>query len=162
MKTTQPVATSVALGNAALGAELQIFPNTTNGLSTWIITALTFDFVTSAVAGNRQSVLSLQTGGAARVLRIPQNSNIPASTARRTSCYPGAVPGAGVGIDVTLPLPIPGIVLRPGWVLTTVTAALDAGDQYQNIVVSYVELYPTASEALSPPVGQLWTPGQSL
>lgn len=160
MKTTTPVATSLQLPDPAPGAEFAIFP--TAG-STWVLTGLTHDFTTSAAVANRTPVLSLENGSAQRLLRIPWNALIAASATRRTSYYPGAAPGAGVQNEVTLPLPIPGIIIRPGWVLRSRTGAIDVGDQYANICVSYVELYPASSEALAPGgTAQLVAAGQSV
>lgn len=95
----------------------------------------------SAAAANRLVSLVLSDGTDDYAI-APTTTAITATLAVPVSTFPGAQAGGAVTTALTAPSPSDGWMLLPGWSLRTVTAALDAGDQWSAIRLWVVE-YPT-------------------
>lgn len=93
----------------------------------------------SAAAGNRQVVLQADRGGNV-FFRQPASAVIAALGAVNIAAFAGAPRDGAIANTLTIPLPIAGLLLRPGDVLSVVTGALDAADQWSAIVVQAEEV----------------------
>lgn len=91
-----------------------------------IVYSLRFTFVTSAVAGNRNPAL-VADDGTNQFFRVNDNTARAASTTSEYCFYAGS---SSVSINQGFPLPDGGLRLREGDRIRTITAGLDAGDNY--------------------------------
>jgi hypothetical protein len=111
------------------GAELSITPQ---GLGAWQILNLLFTLATSAVVANRQVQLVLDDG-TTTVWRTVANVIQAASltTTYQASANVNTQPITGNFFQMQAPQE--GILLRRGWRLRTITAAIDVADQYSAV-----------------------------
>lgn len=108
------------------------------------IVAIRALFTAAAVAVTRLPALVL-SDGSDDYASVPANAGVTTGLATLFSTFPGAV-GAGVAAGPQLwSAPTDGWLLLPGWSLRTVTAAIDAGDQWSAIRIWLAE-YPTGPE----------------
>jgi len=122
--------------NPAPGAEISITPS---GMGYWRILSLLFTFTTSVVVAARRPSLAA-TDGTTRFWRSTAPASIAASLAGDWCAYAGSPPWDGAGSPTLLPFPDGGLILPPGYRLGTITAAIDAGDQYSAIAALIEEL----------------------
>jgi hypothetical protein len=132
------VAMPVLVPSPAAGSDWSL---TVPGTWWWRVLAISYVLATSAVVASRNLQLrytdadgnilaQLHGGGAA----------VPAATTMTASLWvggPSSTSNAGLSLS-----PLPDMVLRPGWKISTSTAGLDAGDQFSAIVVT-AEHYPS-------------------
>lgn len=120
----------------AAGAE---FTRTVPGEGAWYIQAIRFTFVTSAVVATRVVQISI-TDGQLEYARVLSTAGQGASTTGQYTFAPyvSAATQGAAGFSALLPFPV--LLLDPGSVLTTVTAAIDVGDQYSSIRMRVFEL----------------------
>lgn len=122
--------------NPAAGAEISITPS---GLGFWRILSLVFTLTTSAVVANRAPSLAA-SDGTSRYWRSGAVAVLAASLAGDWSAFPGST-AAGSANGVThLAFPEGGLLLPPGYRLTTVTAGIDVADQYSAVAALVEEL----------------------
>lgn len=137
----------VSVPQPAVGAEFSI-PNPGRGF--WIVHGIQYRLATSAVVANRISTVRA-TDGNTPYMTLQPGAVQAASLTFTYSGYDG-VPLSGSSFAVVnLGWPTNGIVLPIGNTLQSNTTALDAGDQYSNIVVLV--------EELSAGFGQQYVPG---
>ena len=91
------------------------------------IESIRFTLVTSAAVANRFPALKLVDSSGNEVWRCSDSGARVASGTYEYSFFPGA-PGSGLGVG--FPLPIEGLKMRKGDVLSTVTTGKDAADDY--------------------------------
>jgi hypothetical protein len=97
------------------------------------IQSISAQLVTSAVVANRQVQINLPSGAISGFI-APSPSVQPASTTFRYSFVPGLNSIALLANLVVVPLP-PNLVVNFSQTIRTNTTLIDAGDQWQNIVV---------------------------
>ena len=123
--------------NPAAGAN---FSQTVPAGVTWIVTAIDYQIVTSATVANRNAAIVITDPVGSEVAAIQVAANQVASTTWtyvHTPSWAGA--DVNVGARVTATLPDDGVPLQPGSTVKSAVAALQAGDQIQNIVITVVE-----------------------
>jgi hypothetical protein len=120
----------------AAGAEFS-FTNTRGNLLR--IDSIAFQLVTSAVVANRSVSLAC-TDGTNAWWRSPASGVQAASLTQRYAAFPGASPGTTGTIVQVVQLPDEGLHLHPGFVLSSLTGLIDAGDQYSAILFRAQEL----------------------
>jgi len=125
-----------AIPNPAAGAELAVRPD---GGRAWRILNMIFTFTASAVVANRNIQLNLSDGNT-RTWRGTTAVVQAAASVQEYEAYPNAISGVSVSGLALLALPIDGLWMPPGYVLTTTTALIDVGDQYSGIALDLVEL----------------------
>ena len=120
----------VPVVSPALGSDWTFAATSVAGLL-----AVTADLNTSAVVANRNPRLRITDGLGHTLLWV---SSSPAQTATQTVHYSWAVGGSAVSSgQVTSEVLPSGIVLPSGATVGTLTVALDAGDQWSNIVLTF-------------------------
>lgn len=120
---------TLKIGNPNAGADFVITPG---GQRWWRITSLVAVLTTSAVVATRQVTLRADTGGDVWWSQ-PAPSGQAATLGLTYSAFTGA-PRDGLFINTyTLPLPAAGLLLKPGDSLRSLTALIDAGDQWSAI-----------------------------
>ena len=120
----------VAVGNPAAGADWAF-----NVISTLTLVGVAALLTTSAVVANRTVQLTIADNGGHRVYSSPFSGNQAASNAERYSWGAGlALSGAGGSNSCPTPS---GLVVGAGWTIATFTGALDVGDQWSNIVLTF-------------------------
>ena len=127
--------------NVAAGAEILVVPTGLGGIRIW---SLCFTFTADAVVGNRTPTL-VASDGAAVFWRAAAPVVVAANGVVTYTAFQGAFPNTAANGLVTLSWPQDGLYLRQGDRLATVTAGLDPGDAYSNIV-AYVEEYPSGPD----------------
>jgi hypothetical protein len=103
------------------------------------VTSLVALLTTGIAAPARQVLLQASRGGNAW-FRQPAVAGIGASAAVFVSAFTGAPRDGSFINTLTIPLPVGGLLLRPGDTLAAVTASLDAADQWSTIVVEAEEI----------------------
>lgn len=125
---------SIVGTNPAAGLEIsEVVPANTR----WRLQSFRFQLVASVAAANRRPTLIIDDG-ANELWR--QNSNVN-QVASETSVYEAAAGASYTTIDArTYSLPLPsGLVLAEGFRIRTLTAAIDAGDDYAAPIYSVEE-----------------------
>lgn len=128
---------SITGTNPAAGAEVN---ETVPTNARWRLRSTLVSFVTSAVAGNRVPVLTINDGSA-DVVRAGLYTTIAAS---QTTIITWGSFGASYGPSATGVVTVfpSDVWLQGGWIVKTVTAGLDAGDNYaapQLLVEEWIE-----------------------
>ena len=123
------------------------FTTTVPGDQVWNVLAVRCTFTTSAVVGARQPAIQIGDG-VQQVLSATLGPSIAASIGVRISYVPGmANPTTNLVPDNAVPLP-PVLVLGPGFVISSLTGTIQAGDQYSGITV-WIEQQLSGVTALS-------------
>jgi hypothetical protein len=145
--TVYPLASAISLAegtpktytvtNPSAGSD---WSRTVPGEGAWLVNSIVWTFTASAVAGTRQIVLQY-TDGNATIFQTATANGVTAGTGPSRMCAAiGAStyvnPGANTGFIVALPA----IILDPGSVISTTTAALDVGDTFVSIRLRVMEL----------------------
>ena len=139
MPNNRPITRVVKPNTApAVGGEFSFTPNLGGG---WLFHSLTFLLVTSAVAATRVPTLTASNGSDRYLQLVGANGQI-ANTTNRYTAYPGASNGSQGGGIISFDFPSQGLWIPQGNTLASVTANIDAGDQY-SLVVAQVTEYPT-------------------
>jgi hypothetical protein len=140
----------------AAGAEFSV---TAPGQGTWRVVALSAVLTASAAVANRLPALTWNTSDG-MVASSPATAAVTAALSTRFSALAGAI-GAGVAAGPQLwATPTDGFVLLPGHSLASVTAGLDAADQWSAIRLLVVE-YPTGPNIrLTPDVASFLEPAR--
>lgn len=126
----------------AAGADIAI---TVPANKRWSLRAFGGRFVSSAVVANRNVFVEIDNGAGLILFIVGQVFTVPASTNTRFYTGPGCfydMPTAnpvgvnvGGGIGVAQPMKVfPQLDLVAGWRITTATLAIDAGDQWSQVV----------------------------
>lgn len=105
---------------------------TVPGDQIWRIESLVARLVTSAVVANRRAVLRADDQQDVWYAALA-TADQAASQTMRYGAFAGASPNGLAGVMGTIALPTSGLVLLPGYRLFTVTANLDAGDQWSQV-----------------------------
>lgn len=106
----------------------------------WRVLAWTTTLDTGGVVANREPELVFDDG-VTIFMRAPSGQSQTASTARNYSCYPYAARFTLVN-GITIPIPIPDVHLAGGFRVRTVTANLQAADNWaapQLLVEEWIE-----------------------
>lgn len=98
------------------------------------IIAVSARLVTSAVVANRQMRLDVNAPEG-RVLSVPMVANATATLTTELTWAEGITPPNTALYDGVLVAGFPDLIIPPGWSLSTVTAAIDVGDQYSNVFI---------------------------
>lgn len=116
----------VPAANPAAGAEIiEVVP----AGQLWHVHSVRAVLVTDATVANRQSILTLDDG-TNPFLELASQSNQAASTTVRYSWAQVYVAQYTSTQRSILPFPVGGIILQPGWRVTTSTPNLQANDNY--------------------------------
>lgn len=135
---------TVTPAQPAAGANLGIV---VPGEGAWIIRTVRFQLVTSAAVANRQVQLAV-SDGQQEYLRVATGAQQVASLTTVYTFGPGLGTVTGPGTAVaTASLPA-GLVLYPGFVLSTVVAAIDVADQISGVALRVVECPVTDDASL--------------
>lgn len=99
------------------------------------LVAVFAQLVTSAVVANRLPSLKIQDGAGRVAAQIPASS-VQAASLTETYVWAVGMPFAS-GQNVNL-VPLPGgVAVGNGWIISTVTTALQAADQWSNIFITF-------------------------
>lgn len=143
---TDPVRDKLLVPTPAPGADWSF---TNDHGEILLVRTVTYTLVTSAAVATR--IPGLISGYDV----ITWWGSAPAATqvgslTRRYSAWPGASPGADSPVAITMPLPDVGLVLQQGYTLSSSTAAIQAADQYQAIVLDVIRYVPVLPEHHEP------------
>lgn len=119
-----------ALGNPAAGADWA----SAQGATRQLISVFA-QLVTSATVANRLPALQVVDAAAHVVLKLPAAA-VQAAGATETYVWGVSLPFSSANNQNLTPLP-GGLVVANGWSIQTVTAALQAGDQWSAIVLAF-------------------------
>jgi len=122
----------------AAGAEFSITPNMA---AHWLIRSFSVSLTASAVAGDREISLAADNGTSVWWRAIVEDIQV-ANTTRSYSAFGGAVGSFATADVVTLGFPTDGLFLPQGHRLRSITATLDAGDQFSALTAFIIE-FPT-------------------
>lgn len=125
---------SVLTADPAAGAELT---HTVPAGKYWRLISCRYTLTTNAVAGTRASQLVIADDAGNTLIQLPSAGTQPISV---TYGYNWAAVGWAVGQQANqMLMGIPDLVLAPGYVIKTVTASKDAGDDYSAARLLVVE-----------------------
>lgn len=136
-KIERGVRRSFTIPNPAAGANWSV--NVPGGRMWRLVGGQAF-FQASAAVGSRNLGLNVQTAQTA--MQVSYNSTAIAAAGNGSAIYTPS--GAGVlaaSINTLLPVPFTPTWLEPGDTLRSITANLDAADQYSNITLWIEELW---------------------
>ena len=106
-----------------------------------LVRAVNFVLVTSAVAANRVVGLRVVADTRVRLRTAAGPSHVASLTIGYCAfCAAGSTVASVAGVSI--PWRDDGVLLRPGDVLASVTAAIDAGDQYSAIALDVMRYSP--------------------
>lgn len=145
--TLTPFYQVVAVTQPAAGQEWTIRGA---GQGLWRVLSLAFTLTTSAAVANRR-VRLVADDGTSQFYRSVAIGDQAASLAVTYSGWSGSDRGAVGAGSAHLAFPIGGLILRPGWRLSTLTDLIDVADQYSTIALLVIEYPDTRSGA--------WVPG---
>lgn len=150
VRNASPYAKIITVASPAVATEISI-PAPGQGL--WRVISLAFRLVTDANVANRAVQLFADDG-----TNVWWRASAAAVQAAGTTVDHGAFAGAATstltGTVATLALPSEGLWLEPGWRLRTITANIQAGDQY-SAIAALVEEFPNGPrEQWSPTVAR--------
>jgi len=111
------------------------------------VTAVRFQFTASAVVANRFIELQLKDTNGVIVTEVPAGQNIAASTAAQISLTPNC-PQLADGAAFGVPGYLPDLMIPAGWSWSTSTSAMDAGDQFDQIIL-LVQRFPNDAASIS-------------
>lgn len=136
-KAAVPFLQIVTVTNPVPGGE---FTLKAPGQGIWVVRSLSFILTTSAAVANRRVAL-LADDQTDTWFATVSTVDVAASLAVRFGAYPGAAATGLTAVQVTMPLPIPHLLLQPGHRLRTSTTLIDATDQY-SAIRAQVQEYP--------------------
>lgn len=111
------------------------------GNAAWRVVSLTARLVTDAVAANRRVTLRADRGGNVFFAQ-PSSADQILSQTVDYAAHTGATASGVVPGTLTLPLPVQGLLLRPGYRLTVTTTGIDPGDQW-SVIFALVDEIPS-------------------
>jgi len=120
----------ITVATPAAGAE---WTQTVPAGREWIVRAITWTFVASAVVASRLLFVIYNDGGATNI-RLPAGLVQTASQNVSYSFVPGSGTSLGAGLPIAIPAPAH-LRMGAGWNIGSLTAGIDAGDQYSNIAL---------------------------
>jgi hypothetical protein len=132
---TDPAVRTIQVAKPAAGAE---FTQTVPGQSTWALVAICAQLVTSGAAANRVPSLTF-TDGTNTVAQVPTGAALTATLTSRITWMADGASTSTTLLGTSLIVNTPKLILSPGWVISSNTAAIDTADQYQNIVLTVIE-----------------------
>ena len=97
------------------------------GATRWRVRAVYYQIFTSAVAANRVPSLTVRDQNGATVARVAASTTIPAATFSEIT-FAAGVGIAPFGSVSVITVPIPELILSPGWSVEIDTIAADGGD----------------------------------
>lgn len=136
-----PYLKAVQVATPAAGAEFVI---TGPGQGIWRVIALRAVLTTSATVATRIPGLTYGTSDGL-VGHTAGLGTVAASLAASWSGFAGSPNTAGAGVVHQWAVPTDGYLLLPGWTLSSLTAAIDATDQWSLVRALVVE-YPTGPD----------------
>jgi hypothetical protein len=137
----------------APGAGVELAKAVPNGV-VWELLSASYRFTTSAVVANRRSALRVRDPNGLLVGQVDSAALQVASIAGDYVYQQELGPPASVAVQA-MQLPLQGVPLPAGFVIGTVTTALDVGDAYSNIVLMVREWSLAATESSLDWLGQL-------
>jgi len=145
-----PYVKSVVVANPAPGADFSL---AAPGQGSWRVLSLRAHLLASAAVATRVPTL-LVTGSDGIVAQLVGTGSVAAGAAADWSGFAGAGNVAGATAVHQWSFPTDGVLLLPGFTLSSLTAAIDVADQWSLVRALVVE-YPT---------GPLWrlTPDVSM
>lgn len=135
----------VYLADPAAGAE---WSYTVDGRYFERVLAVRWVFTTSAVVANRVTRVRVDSADLVAVASVPGSGTVVASSVLRTHLVVGAPAFASAAAGFAYGF-LPDLLLPAGWQLHSVTAGLDAGDQYSNVRL-LVQRYPNDAAVIPP------------
>jgi hypothetical protein len=123
------------VSNPAAGADWTF---TTNSGLRLLIVSLSAQLVTAVAVANRVPHLQVRDANTNIVFDVAASSAQAASLTTRYSWLPGVQPTINDGSAIA-PIPEP-LILFTGWQLRTVTTAIQAADQWQNVAIAVQQL----------------------
>lgn len=138
---------------AAPGAGIEVSQAVPAGV-TWELLSASYRLTTSAVVANRRSALRVRDPNNLLVGQVDSAALQVASLVGDYVYQQELGPPASVAVQA-MQLPLQGVPLPAGFVLSTITAALDVGDAYSNIVLMVREWSLSATESSLEWLGQL-------
>lgn len=136
--TDMPYVKAVQVTTPAAGAEWSL---TGPGQGLWRVVGLRAQFVASAAVATRIPSLVIGTSDGS-VIECGSTGTITAGQTHRYSAFAGSANMAGTGSLHQWGLPTDGVLLLPGFTLSSSTEAIDVGDQWSAVRALVVE-YPT-------------------
>lgn len=137
----------VPIAAPAAGAEFSVTPQNCAG---WLIRHIKYLLTTSAVAGNRVPMLTVDDGTNIYARFVPAAAQA-ASLAVTYGANPGNSRGSATGTGTAVDWPTDGLWLPQGHVLRSATDARDGGDQFSAIALVAVE-FPSSQPFIVWPV----------
>lgn len=119
---------------------------------------ITISLTTSATVANRGLFLTLSDDDGNVVYRVPQSTNVVASTTTLAQWLQGLTT-AYVGGNGDLMAPLPGLLVYGGYTLTIGALNLDATDQF-TLGRGYLESYPAGPAAYPVGTTRLYAEGE--
>lgn len=101
----------------------------------WHVLSVSAVFVASATVANRFALLDFVDADASTITRAPPPAAITAGVTAGLFWYPGAVLATPVSWLFTAPIPRGFLPLFPGMAIAASANGLQAGDQWQSIVI---------------------------
>lgn len=130
---------------AAPGAGVEVSKAVPAGV-VWELLAASYRFTTSAVVANRRSALRVRDPNGLLIGQVDSAALQVASIAGDYVYQQELGPPASVIVQAQQ-LPLQGVPLPAGFVVSTITSALDVGDAYSNIVLMVREWSLAATES---------------
>lgn len=121
----------VDVANPAVGVD---FSSVVPAGLAWELLSVYAELTTSAVVANRFPNVRVRNQNGRTVARFGTPTGQPASATWRYTAAAGLGAYDSTSFAV-IPLPVPPILLLPGWQIDSNTAGLDVGDQWANVTV---------------------------
>jgi len=132
-----PVPRRIQVAQPAAGASWTQL-NDSGGL--WLVRALTFTFVTSAVVATRFAAITATAGEDVWFRTTAQLGQLTTLT-RNYAAWAGSPASTVDATTLLMPWPTEGLWLPPGHVLASTVALIDVGDQLSAVTLTVIE-YP--------------------
>lgn len=142
----RPLWIQVPVPQPAAGQEFTL-PGARRGIV--VVHALVFRFVASAVAATRVPQVALSDGSVTFFKTAAEVAQTAGQTFNYTA-YDGSRPSTAAVTVVFLGWPVGGLVVPPGYTLSSLTTAIDGGDQYSSIAAYVEEIQADAGERYVP------------
>ena len=141
-----PAPDRIVVPNPAPGANFT-FTNTDGGLL--IVRSVAFTLTTSVAVANRVAGLAVAIDGKTVISTSAGAAQVASLVVPYSAFGNGATPTATVA-GVAIPWRDDGVLIRQGFTLSSVTAAIDAADQYSAIVLDVLRYLPDYPYAAGP------------